>query len=153
MRRLVVALVSGVLFAGGLALSGMTRPSKVIGFLDLGGRWDPSLALVMAGAIAVYATVFRASRPMTKPLLAEVFARPAAARIDRRLLLGSAIFGIGWGLAGYCPGPALASLGAGMAQAVYFVLAMMAGMWLARLVDLLGPRTSKHATTQGTQIS
>jgi uncharacterized protein len=100
----------------------------------------------------VYATVFWASRRLTKPLLAEVFARPAAARIDRKLLLGSAVFGVGWGLAGYCPGPALASLGAGMAQAANFVLAMIAGMWLARLASLSGRRTRGRATTPGAQI-
>jgi hypothetical protein len=136
MRRHVVALASGFLFAVGLALSGMTRPSKVLGFLDVAGDWDPSLAFVMAGAVAVYATVFSASRRMTRPVLADSFAEPAATRIDGKLLLGSIMFGVGWGLAGYCPGPALTSLGAGVAQAVYFVAAMMAGVWLVRLADL-----------------
>jgi uncharacterized membrane protein YedE/YeeE len=152
MRRHAIAFVSGILFAGGLALSGMTRPGKVIGFLDVSGHWDPSLAFVMVGAIAIYATIFWTSRRMTKPLLAEVFAEPAAARIDRRLLLGSAIFGIGWGLAGYCPGPALASLGAGMAQAVYFVVSMTAGMGLARMVDRLAGRMRKPVTPRGAQL-
>ena len=134
MNRLAVALASGVLFAVGLSLSGMTRPGKVLGFLDVGGQWDPSLLFVMVGANAVFAAAFWSSRRLRTPLLADAFAEPAAGRVDLRLVLGAAVFGVGWGLAGYCPGPALASLGAGMAPAVYFVVAMIAGIWIARAV-------------------
>jgi uncharacterized membrane protein YedE/YeeE len=135
MKRLVVALLSGWLFALGLALSGMTRPSKVLGFLDVSGHWDPSLAFVMAGAVAVYAAAYQASRRMRTPLLAEAFAAPPPARVDGKLVFGAALFGVGWGVCGYCPGPALASLGAGIAQSVYFIAAMIAGIWLAGSVD------------------
>lgn len=135
MRRILVALGSGFLFAVGLALSGMTRPSRVLAFLDIGGDWDPSLALVMAGAVAVYAAAHRASRRMSAPLLAAAFAAPAAARIDPRLVLGAGIFGAGWGLAGYCPGPALTSIGAGLDAAVWFVAAMLTGVVIVRLAD------------------
>jgi uncharacterized membrane protein YedE/YeeE len=145
MRRHIVALVSGLLFALGLALSGMTRPSKVLGFLDISGDWDPSLLLVMVGAIAVYATTFWASRRMDRPILEQVFAEPAAARIDLRLLFGAALFGVGWGLAGYCPGPALTSLGAGIEHSVYFVAAMIAGIGLVRALDARKRRGSSAA--------
>lgn len=153
MRRNVVTFVAGVLFAVGLAWSGMTRPSKVTGFLDMGGAWDPSLALVMLGAIAVYATTFRASRRMVKPLLADVFTQSAARRIDLRLVLGSVVFGVGWGLAGYCPGPALASLGSGTASAAYFVVAMMAGVGFARIVDARRRPSADSAAPQGAHLS
>ena len=152
MRRQIVAFVSGVLFALGLSLSGMTRPSKVLGFLDVGGNWDPSLLLVMVGAIAVYATTFWTSRRMDRPILAEVFAEPAAARIDLRLLLGAGLFGVGWGLAGYCPGPALTSFGAGIEQAVYFVAAMTAGIGLVRAADTLKRRGRDSGGSQHAQV-
>jgi uncharacterized membrane protein YedE/YeeE len=138
MKRHAVAFLAGGLFALGLALSGMTRPSKVLGFLDLAGRWDPSLLLVMVGAIAVYATAFLVSRRMRSPILAETFAAPPPARIDGKLLFGAALFGIGWGVGGYCPGPALTTLGAGVVQSLYFVAAMIAGTFLAGALDAAG---------------
>ncbi len=102
----LVGLVSGLLFGAGLVLSGMTRPDKVIGFLDLTGDWDPSLAFVMVGAIGVFAFAAWAARRQTRPVWAPSFQWPTRKDIDARLLLGSALFGLGWGLAGYCPGPA-----------------------------------------------
>ena len=138
MSQLVVALVSGLLFAIGLAVSGMTDPAKVIAFLDVTGRrvpWDPSLALVMAGAIASYASAYWWSkRALRKPLLAPRFHEPSNRTIDGRLLLGAAVFGVGWGLAGYCPGPAFVSLATGSASALAFCAAMAAGFWITRKV-------------------
>lgn len=133
-------LLSGLLFAVGLAIAGMTNPAKVVAFLDVTGQriaWDPALALVMAGAIAVYASGYWWSRrALSRPLLGAsgaTFAEPATTVIDRRLLLGSATFGVGWGLAGYCPGPALVSLATGSAHAIAFCLAMAVGFGLVRL--------------------
>ena len=134
MKRQLSAFASGVLFAFGLALSGMTQPSKVLGFLDMGGHWDPSLAFVMAGAVAVYAMAFRLSRRMQRPVMAGRFIEPAVSRIDVALVLGSLIFGAGWALAGYCPGAAFAALGAGIPKVGLFVGAMVAGTWLARVI-------------------
>ena len=122
----LIALVAGLLFGIGLLLSGMANPTKVVGFLDLAGSWDPSLALVMAGAIGAALPAWAGC----------ALALPSATQIDAPLVLGSLTFGVGWGLAGYCPGPALVSLGTGSAPAVVFVLAMIAGMaihaWLTR---------------------
>jgi uncharacterized protein len=123
-------LVAGFLFAAGLALSGMTQPAKVSGFLDFAGDWDPSLAFVMLGAVGVFFVAHRGSQRLQKPLLAAQFPRPPRSRIDRRLVLGAAAFGIGWGLSGFCPGPALVSVGAGARAALWFVPAMIGGMWL-----------------------
>ena len=139
MIQLAVALASGLLFAIGLAVSGMTNPAKVIAFLDVTGRrvpWDPSLALVMAGAIGSYASAYWWSkRALRKPLLAPRFHEPSNRKIDRRLLLGAAVFGVGWGLAGYCPGPAFVSLATGSASALAFCAAMAAGFWITRKVS------------------
>lgn len=122
------AFLIGLLFATGLILSGMTNPAKVLGFLDLAGRWDPSLALVMGGAIGVAVLAFRLARKRTASLLGGALHLPTSHQIDRRLLVGSLLFGAGWGLAGFCPGPALTSLGTGEIKALVFVLAMLAGM-------------------------
>ncbi|MES1206351.1 MAG: YeeE/YedE family protein [Pseudomonadota bacterium] len=130
MKGWPLPLLSGALFALGLSVSGMTQPAKVIGFLDVGGQWDPSLMFVMAGAVAVYFVGDRLIRRKTKPLYAATFSRPAAAKIDLRLLGGAAIFGVGWGLSGFCPGPALVSLGAGVTSALWFVPAALVGMLL-----------------------
>jgi uncharacterized membrane protein YedE/YeeE len=124
------ALLVGLLFGFGLILSGMVNPAKVLGFLDIAGAWDPSLAFVMAGAIAVAAAVFPFAQKMPASLTGEPIRLPASTRLDRRLLIGSALFGIGWGLAGFCPGPALVGAGAGESKALIFVLAMLAGMIL-----------------------
>jgi uncharacterized membrane protein YedE/YeeE len=131
MRRLLLALGSGLLFGAGLCLSGMIDPRKVIGFLDVTGRWDPSLAAVMAGAVGVHAACLRFLGYRSE-------AKPAGRRrVDGGLLAGSAIFGVGWGLAGYCPGPAIVSVGLGVGGALAFVTSMLVGGWLA---DRLAPR-------------
>jgi uncharacterized membrane protein YedE/YeeE len=124
----VVAFASGLLFAVGLGIAGMTQPSRVIGFLDVFGAWDPSLALVMAGAIAVYMPVFWG----TRRVLAQRLHLPTRKDVDVRLVAGAAMFGVGWGLAGYCPGPALVSLATLTAPALAFGVAMLAGMRLHR---------------------
>lgn len=143
--RGLVALVSGAIFAIGLAVAGMTRPQKVIGFLDVSRSWDPSLAFVMVGAIAVHATAWRLLRGRPSPLLASRFAIPTRQGLDARLLLGSAIFGIGWGIAGYCPGPGLASLGGG-ASPLVFVTAMLVGSLAAARVTTFPGRGAVRAT-------
>lgn len=131
----IVAVATGALFAVGLLLSGMASPAKVVGFLDVtGGAWDPSLAFVMAGAIAVHAPLARLIRARRAPLLARTFHTPPASRIDRRLLAGAAIFGVGWGLSGYCPGPALVGLATLATPVVAFVGAMLAGIALTRVI-------------------
>lgn len=123
------SVVSGGIFAAGLVLSGMVRPSKVLGFLDVAGVWDPSLAFVMAGAIGVHAIAHAIARRRSGPIAASAFPSYIT-RLDARLLGGAALFGIGWGLAGYCPGPALVSAAAGAREALYFLPAMLAGMGL-----------------------
>ena len=135
MPRILAALASGLLFGLGLVVSGMVNPAKVLGFLDVAGDWDPSLAFVMAAAIPVAALGFRRGSGMAAPLCDAAFAPPARRRIDARLLGGAALFGIGWGLAGFCPGPALASLGFGGWPVLGFVAAMLAGMGLHRLAE------------------
>lgn len=126
--RMLVALVCGTLFGLGLSLSGMLDPVRVRGFLDLFGAWDPSLVFVLAGAVTVAAIGVAIMRRLARPVLATTFHLPASRRIDRRLLIGSAIFGIGWGMAGLCPGPAVASLALGLTSVVIFVGAMLVGM-------------------------
>ena len=128
MKRLV-AFVSGSLFGIGLFLSGMTDTSKVQGWLDLFGNWDPTLAFVMGGAIIPMFIAWRFTENR-KPIYAENFPTRNQSKIDSDLILGSVLFGVGWGLAGLCPGPAIASLGFGGAQSALFVLAMLVGMWL-----------------------
>ena len=125
---IVTALLAGLVFGLGLLMSGMADPAKVLGFLDLAGAWDPSLAFVMAGAIAVGLVAFTLARRRTRSLLGLPMQLPQGHGIDRRLVLGGLVFGIGWGLAGFCPGPALVALGMGEAKAAVFVLAMLAGM-------------------------
>lgn len=133
MRRVVHAAIAGMLFGVGLALSGMTDPDKVLNFLDVTGAWDPSLALLMGAALAVAVPGFAWLRRRGCTLDAQPLPAPPGRNIDARLLGGSALFGIGWGLAGYCPGPALANLAHGTTEAVVFVAAMLAGSRLARL--------------------
>lgn len=127
MNRLIEFLV-GLLFGLGLIVSGMTDPGKVLGFLDVAGHWDPSLAFVMGGAIGVGVVAFAVARRRTTAFLGGAIRLPATAPIDRRLVVGSLVFGVGWGLAGFCPGPALVAAGGGSAKAAAFVLAMVAGM-------------------------
>jgi uncharacterized protein len=130
MNRQFTSLISGVIFGLGLGISGMTRPVKIIGFLDFFGNWDPSLAFVMIGAIGVYFVAYRWSRRMAAPVLAAEFSVPSRRDLDGRLVLGSAIFGAGWGLGGFCPGPAITSLASGATPVVIFVAAMAAGIYL-----------------------
>jgi uncharacterized protein len=132
MTRSVYALAAGALFGLGLAVSGMTNPDKVLNFLDVAGRWDPSLALVMAGALLVATPGFAWVRRRGRSLCGDALAAQPSLRIDVRLVAGSTLFGIGWGVAGYCPGPALANLAHGTLEAVAFVLALVAGSQLAR---------------------
>ncbi|MEK0418802.1 MAG: hypothetical protein RI949_2808 [Pseudomonadota bacterium] len=124
------SLISGLLFGIGLIASGMTDPAKVKGFLDLFGRWDPSLALVMAGGIGVGYFAFAATKNKAVGWTGQPFEVPAATSIDRPLIWGGVLFGVGWGLGGFCPGPAVVALGAGLPQAPIFVAAMLAGMVL-----------------------
>lgn len=126
--RSAIAFISGVLFAVGLAVGGMTDPTKVQAFLDIGGEWDPSLLFVMGAAIAIYAPAYWWVTKRERPLLSERWHIPDKGTIDTKLLLGAALFGVGWGLAGYCPGPALTSLGQGRLEAFVFVAAMLGGM-------------------------
>ena len=137
MTSLVAALIAGSIFAIGLVLGGMTQPSKVVAFLDITGNWDPSLAFVMGGALMVYAPIHRLVLKMQKPLGEPLFRMPTRRDINPRLLIGAAIFGAGWALAGFCPGPALTSLGALAQEAVYFVPAMFAGFGLVKVYDRL----------------
>ncbi|WP_114394546.1 DUF6691 family protein [Oleisolibacter albus] len=137
MARLISSLLAGLLFGAGLALSGMIDPAKVLGFLDVAGDWDPSLAFVMGGALAVTLLGYRLVLRRPHPLFDAAFHLPSRRDIDARLLGGAALFGIGWGLAGYCPGPALASLGFGGRGVLTFVLAMLAGMALFRVLEYL----------------
>ncbi|MDP3085964.1 MAG: YeeE/YedE family protein [Rubrivivax sp.] len=128
--RYLIALLSGLVFGLGLIAGGMTDPAKVKGFLDLTGLWDPSLALVMGGAIAVGAFAFAAAARRETSWTGEHMEIPRGSVIDRRLLAGGALFGAGWGLGGFCPGPALVAMGSGLGAAWVFVAAMLAGMWI-----------------------
>ena len=140
MRQLLAAFVSGATFALGLGISGMTRPGKVLAFLDVGGAWDPSLAFVMLGAIGTHALLLRLILARRAPVLAPRFALPTRRDVDRRLIGGAVLFGIGWGLAGFCPGPAVTSLAGGRAEPLLFVAAMVVGMALHQLL----PTPSAH---------
>ncbi|MGO9059709.1 MAG: DUF6691 family protein [Candidatus Binataceae bacterium] len=135
MNQIVIAFVSGFVFAVGLVIGGMTQPAKVVGFLDFAGNWDASLALVMIGAIAVYAPMARLAGRLRRPLLAESYSLPARREIDGRLIAGAALFGIGWGLGGFCPGPAIASIATGHPPVLLFVAAMIAGICLYNLAQ------------------
>ncbi len=127
---ILMAALAGLVFGLGLLVSGMADPQKVLGFLDIAGAWDPSLALVMGGAIALGLPGFALARRRSRSLLGAPMQLPARQTIDAPLLFGSALFGIGWGLAGYCPGPALVGTAAGLGSAAIFSAAMLAGMLL-----------------------
>ena len=131
----LTSLLAGLVFGLGLIISGMANPAKVLGFLDIAGRWDPSLAFVMAGAIAVGLIAFRFANQRTVSFIGIAIKVPAASHIDRRLVVGSAVFGVGWGIAGFCPGPALVALGMGETKAIAFVVAMLLGMGLFELLE------------------
>lgn len=130
MKTGLVSFVAGIVFALGLGISGMTQPSKVIGFLDFAGAWDASLAFVMIGGIGVYFVAFQMTRRMRTPILAGQFAIPQRTDLDAPLILGAAIFGAGWGLGGFCPGPAITALASGALPVVAFVTSMAAGIYL-----------------------
>jgi uncharacterized membrane protein YedE/YeeE len=136
--RAIVAFFVGALFSVGLVISGMTQPSKVVGFLDFFGDWDPSLAFVMGGAVLVNALLFRVAQRRARPWLDARFHLPTETRIEPRRVAGGVIFGIGWGIAGFCPGPAIGSLAAGSSSALVFVAAMLAGMHLYSLLERRG---------------
>src|SRR5690606_8148111 len=133
LRKLLPPIASGFLFGMGLTVSGMTDPQRVRGFLDLFGNWDPTLAFVMGGAVLVMAAAWRIQARMTKPVFGEKFALPDRTHLDPRLIAGAALFGIGWGIAGLCPGPAVASLVLSPAHAIPFLAAMLAGMLLQKV--------------------
>lgn len=134
-REVLVALLSGTIFGAGLALGGMTNPARVRGFLDPLGAWDPTLAFVMGGAVLVMALAWLGQKRMERPIFAESFALPDRSDITARLVGGSALFGVGWGIAGLCPGPGFAALAIAPAAAAIFVAAMLVGMLLVRLVE------------------
>lgn len=128
MRLNILGFVCGLFFSVGLGVSGMTQPARIVGFLDFFGQWDPTLALVMGGALAVMIAAHRLSGRLGKPVFGSAFPLPAPRRIDARLVGGAAMFGIGWGLGGFCPGPGIASLGAATLPSIVFVAAMAVGM-------------------------
>ncbi len=134
-KHILSALLVGLIFGVGLILGGMTNPAKVIGFLDLFGNWDPSLAFVMGGAISVGLLAFQVAGGRPTSLLGEPMRLPTRKDIDKRLIVGSLVFGAGWGLAGFCPGPALVALGTGSLKATIFVAAMLTGMAVFELVE------------------
>jgi uncharacterized protein len=131
--RLLVDALCGVIFGAGLAVAGMTNPAKVLNFLDISGKWDPTLAFVMGGALVVTASGYAAVRGAVRPWLSETFAIPTRSEIDRDLLIGAALFGVGWGMVGLCPGPAIANLFRGSPDQLVFFAAMLAGVVLQRV--------------------
>ncbi|WP_208719392.1 DUF6691 family protein [Corallococcus sicarius] len=150
MRSSLGALLSGLLFALGLGLGGMTDPANVLGFLDVAGDWDFRLAFVMGGAVAVHAALRPLILRRQRPLCAGRFPSFPAQRVDGRLFAGAALFGVGWGLAGYCPGPALTSLASGAPSVFVFVFAMFAGMALARRLQTSGRPAEVFPQGEGT---
>lgn len=152
MKNALASLLAGLLFGAGLAVSGMMNPAKVIGFLDLAGDWDPTLAFVMGGALLVTGPAFYWILRRPRPVLAPGFDLPAKTAVDARLLSGASVFGVGWGLSGFCPGPAIAALTTGLLPVFLFVAAMAAGMFLFARVPgterpgaSAGPRTRPRA--------
>lgn len=137
---IIVEFVAGLVFGAGLVVSRMANPAKVLGFLDLAGRWDPSLLLVMGGAILVGLVAFGVARTRSTSLLGEPMRLPEATRIDVRLVTGALLFGAGWGVAGFCPGPALVASAAGSVKAIIFTLAMLAGMVAFETIERLKER-------------
>lgn len=140
---ILTAFIAGLIFGLGLFLSGMTNPAKIIGFLDILGNWDPSLVLVMLGAIIVNATSFHLTKHRQQSFLGQPIKLPVSSNIDRKLIIGSLIFGVGWGLAGYCPGPSLASVLQGGYQPLVFVISMLLGMGM---FEILNQYNSKKGT-------
>lgn len=149
MREIMAGLLTGLLFGLGLCLSGMTSPAIVQGFLDIAGDWNPTLIFVMAGGVVVTFLGYRLVVPKTRPLWASGFLLPSAKAIDAPLISGAAIFGVGWGLAGYCPGPAMVSLASGRSAVFIFVVAMLAGMILVRWIRSRGWTTMTKEPAKG----
>ena len=137
--------IVGLLFGSGLLISGMTDPGKVLGFLDLAGAWDPSLAFVISGAIAVGFFAFGTAKKRTSNFFGGALHLPTSEGIDKRLVIGALLFGAGWGLAGFCPGPGIVSMAAGQPQALLFVIAMLAGMGTFEVFDHLSRRATAGA--------
>lgn len=139
MKQPVAAFLCGLLFGAGLIVSQMSNPAKVFGFLDVTGAWDPSLAFVMGGAVAVFGILYRVALQRPAPVLAPVFTLPATRRVDLPLMLGAVLFGAGWGLGGFCPGPAIVSAAFGDSRVWVFVLAMIVGMAAVHLIRRKDP--------------
>lgn len=150
-RQFILALLAGAMFGAGLAVSGMADPQRVRGFLDLFGSWDPTLAFVMAGALIPMAVAWRFQKRMVAPLMAPTFSLPTRRDIDAPLIGGAALFGVGWGVAGLCPGPAVADLAIAPGPAIIFTVAMLGGMGLHRLLDQVG--RSSPSRTKGSSAS
>lgn len=142
----IAALVSGLIFGWGLILAGMANPEKVLAFLDIAGAWDPSLALVMGGAVAVASLAFALARKRRRSYLGLPMNLPVSRVIDKRLVLGSLTFGMGWGMAGICPGPALVLLGSGSGKGIVFVAAMLLGMGVFEVLERI---RSTHSSKRG----
>jgi uncharacterized membrane protein YedE/YeeE len=140
MKSTLVSFISGVIFAVGLGIGGMTQPAKVIGFLDFSGNWDPSLAFVMLGAIGVHSLFYRVLSNRSSSCLSSAISLPRRREIDSRLIGGSVIFGLGWGIAGFCPGPALTSLASGSVSVVIFAAGMIAGIVAFHFKEVLSVR-------------
>jgi uncharacterized membrane protein YedE/YeeE len=154
LKASVAPLVSGILFGVGLVVSGMTQPEKVIGFLDVFGSWDLSLMFVMMGAIGVHLIAYRMIRGRASPLWAAKWSLPTRRDIDSKLVAGAALFGIGWGIGGFCPGPAVVTLGSGALGVMVFVIAMLAGMLLTARAGLLAsaPRQASNQQMPPTHV-
>ncbi len=143
--KTLLALLSGLLFGFGLSLGGVTQPAVVLGFLDIFGQWNPQLVFMMAGAVVTTAIGYRLVLRRPRPLFADSYRLPVSRRLDRRLIGGAAVFGIGWGIGGYCPGPALASLGGAVPSLLVLVACMVAGWWLAsRLLAFATEQGERH---------
>jgi uncharacterized protein len=149
MKTLVGALLSGFIFGLGLAVSEMTDPARVVGFLDVAGPWDPTLLFVMGAALAVTLPGFALTLRLNRPLCGDRFVLPTQNQIDRPLMVGAAIFGAGWGVSGFCPGPAVAALATLSPSVAAFVAAMIAGRWLAARIELRLPRGSQIVCDDG----
>ncbi len=153
MKYLITVFIAGLTFGLGLGISGMTQPAKVIGFLDIFGNWDPSLMFVMGGALMVHFVAYRLIMKRNSPLLAPKFLAPTKRDIDVPLLVGSGIFGIGWGIGGFCPGPGLVSLASGNMDAVLFVGGMIGGMYLFELRNMLIHKKTGGINTQNGNVN
>ncbi|PPC94659.1 MAG: transporter [Methylotenera sp.] len=142
--NILMAMLAGLVFGIGLIISGMTDPSKILSFLDFAGNWDPSLLLVMIGAVLVGTLAFSFAGMRTKSIFGDVIHMPIAKQIDTRLVLGSLTFGVGWGLAGYCPGPVIASIAVGGVKPLLFFIAMLAGMMLFQLYEVFKTKSASE---------